>query len=84
MMTNQHQIAISTGLAELAHTEYQVTSFTLLNVSKEDPDKCAYLQAGDYENAEKHSMQLWRQDPTNTGVLLLLSSIHFQCRRYDK
>ena len=40
-MTNQHQIAITTtGLAELAHTEYQ---------------------AGDYENAEKHSMQLWRQ-----------------------
>jgi len=63
MTNNQHQIAISTGLAELAHTEYQ---------------------AGDYENAEKHSMQLWRQDPTNTGVLLLLSSIHFQCRRYDK
>lgn len=29
-------------------------------------------------------MQLWRQDPTNTGVLLLLSSIHFQCRRYEK
>ena len=41
-------------------------------------------QAGDYENAEKHCMQLWRQDPTNTGVLLLLSSIHFQCRKYDK
>lgn len=41
-------------------------------------------QAGDYENAERHCMQLWRQDPTNTGVLLLLSSIHFQCRRYDK
>ena len=34
MMTNQHQIAISTGLAELAHTEYQVTSFTPLNVWK--------------------------------------------------
>jgi len=64
-MTNHQQtIAITvTGLAELAHSEYQ---------------------AGDYENAEKHSMQLWRQDPTNTGVLLLLSSIHFQCRRYDK
>ena len=29
-------------------------------------------------------MQLWRQDPTNTGILLLLSSIHFQCRRFDK
>lgn len=41
-------------------------------------------QAGDYENAERHCMQLWRQDPTNTGVLLLLSSIHFQCRKYDK
>ncbi|KAI1301551.1 UDP-N-acetylglucosamine-peptide N-acetylglucosaminyltransferase [Halotydeus destructor] len=41
-------------------------------------------QAGDYESAERHCMQLWRQDPTNTGVLLLLSSIHFQCRRLDK
>ncbi|XP_064481928.1 UDP-N-acetylglucosamine--peptide N-acetylglucosaminyltransferase 110 kDa subunit-like isoform X2 [Ornithodoros turicata] len=41
-------------------------------------------QAGDYENAERHCMQLWRQDPSNTGVLLLLSSIHFQCRRLDK
>lgn len=41
-------------------------------------------QAVDYENAEKHCMQLWRQDNSNTGVLLLLSSIHFQCRRYDK
>ncbi|KAF8763734.1 UDP-N-acetylglucosamine--peptide like protein [Argiope bruennichi] len=41
-------------------------------------------QMGDYENAERHCMQLWRQDPTNTGVLLLLSSIHFQCRRLDK
>lgn len=29
-------------------------------------------------------MQLWRQDPANTGVLLLLSSIHFQCRRFEK
>eukprot|EP00099_Drosophila_melanogaster_P014829 NP_523620.1 super sex combs, isoform B [Drosophila melanogaster] len=41
-------------------------------------------QAVDYESAEKHCMQLWRQDSTNTGVLLLLSSIHFQCRRLDK
>jgi len=64
-MAATHQtIAITvSGLAELAHSEYQ---------------------AGDYENAEKHSMQLWRQDPTNTGILLLLSSIHFQCRKYDK
>lgn len=41
-------------------------------------------QAVDYENAERHCMQLWRQDSSNTGVLLLLSSIHFQCRRFDK
>lgn len=41
-------------------------------------------QAGDYENAERHCMQLFRQDQTNTGVLLLLSSIHFQCRRLEK
>lgn len=41
-------------------------------------------QAGDYENAEKHCMQLHRQEQNNTGVLLLLSSIHFQCRKLDK
>ncbi|KFB36022.1 AGAP006254-PA-like protein [Anopheles sinensis] len=41
-------------------------------------------QAVDYENAERHCMQLWRQENNNTGVLLLLSSIHFQCRRLDK
>jgi protein O-GlcNAc transferase len=53
----------STGLAELAHREYQ---------------------AGDYERSEQHCMQLWRQEPDNTGVLLLLSSIHFQCRRLER
>lgn len=52
-----------TGLAELAHREYQ---------------------AGNYENAEQLCMQLWRQEPDNTGVLLLLSSTHFQCRRLDR
>ncbi|XP_074651538.1 UDP-N-acetylglucosamine--peptide N-acetylglucosaminyltransferase 110 kDa subunit-like [Tubulanus polymorphus] len=57
------RIVDTTGLAELAHREYQ---------------------AGDYERAEQHCMQLWRQEPENTGVLLLLSSIHFQCRRLDR
>ena len=51
------------GLAELAHREYQ---------------------AGDYDRSEQHCMQLWRQEPDNTGVLLLLSSIHFQCRRLER
>lgn len=41
-------------------------------------------QAGDYDNSEQHCMQLWRQEPENTGVLLLLSSIHFQCRRLER
>uniref|UniRef100_A0A8C4Q3N8 UDP-N-acetylglucosamine--peptide N-acetylglucosaminyltransferase 110 kDa subunit n=1 Tax=Eptatretus burgeri TaxID=7764 RepID=A0A8C4Q3N8_EPTBU len=40
--------------------------------------------AGDYEAAERHCMHLWRQEPDNTGVLLLLSSIHFQCRCLDR
>lgn len=53
----------TTGLAELAHSEYQ---------------------AGDYEAAEQHCMQLWRQEPENTGVLLLLSSVHFQTRKLDR
>jgi len=57
------QVIDTTGLAELAHKEYQT---------------------GDYDSAEQHCMQLWRQEPDNTGVLLLLSSIHFQCRRLDK
>lgn len=29
-------------------------------------------------------MQLWHQDPENTSTLLLLSSIHFQCRRMER
>ncbi|XP_043348689.1 UDP-N-acetylglucosamine--peptide N-acetylglucosaminyltransferase 110 kDa subunit isoform X4 [Dermochelys coriacea] len=63
MATSVGNVADSTGLAELAHREYQ---------------------AGDFEAAERHCMQLWRQEPDNTGVLLLLSSIHFQCRRLDR
>lgn len=41
-------------------------------------------QAANYEMAEHHCMQLWQQDPENTSTLLLLSSIHFQCRRLEK
>ncbi|KAG9509114.1 UDP-N-acetylglucosamine--peptide N-acetylglucosaminyltransferase 110 kDa subunit, partial [Fragariocoptes setiger] len=39
---------------------------------------------GDYTNAERHCMQLLAIDPANTGVLLLLSSVHFQCGRLDE
>lgn len=55
-----------------------VDSYWLLELAHRE------YQAGDYENAERHCMQLWRQETNNTGVLLLLSSIHFQCRRLEK
>lgn len=41
-------------------------------------------QRGNYDNSEQLCMELWRREPDNTGCLLLLSSIHFQCRRLDK
>jgi len=41
-------------------------------------------QAGNYESAEKLCMQWWRRETDSTGCLLLLSSIHFQCRRLDQ
>lgn len=56
----------------------QLSSVGLLELAHRE------YQAVDYENAERHCMQLWRQESNNTGVLLLLSSIHFQCRRLDK
>ncbi|CAL7933572.1 unnamed protein product [Xylocopa violacea] len=54
-----------------------VDSYWLLELAHRE------YQAGDYDNAERHCMQLWRQETNNTGVLLLLSSIHFQCRRLE-
>jgi len=41
-------------------------------------------QNGDYENAEQYCLQLYKQEPDNTSLLLLLSSIYFQMRRYDQ
>ena len=41
-------------------------------------------QRGSYDLSERLCMELWRREPDNTGCLLLLSSIHFQCRRLDK
>ncbi|XP_065668956.1 UDP-N-acetylglucosamine--peptide N-acetylglucosaminyltransferase 110 kDa subunit isoform X1 [Hydra vulgaris] len=41
-------------------------------------------QAGNYDRAEKLCMQWWRRETDSTGCLLLLSSIHFQCRRLDQ
>lgn len=44
----------------------------------------AEYQRGSYDRSEQLCMELWRREPDNTGCLLLLSSIHFQCRRLDK
>lgn len=41
-------------------------------------------QRGNYDLSERLCMELWRREPDNTGCLLLLSSIHFQCRRLEK
>ena len=41
-------------------------------------------QSGSYDLSERLCMELWRREQDNTGCLLLLSSIHFQCRRLEK
>ena len=41
-------------------------------------------QRRNYDRSEQLCMELWRREPDNTGCLLLLSSVHFQCRRLDK
>uniref|UniRef100_A0A915CUK2 Uncharacterized protein n=1 Tax=Ditylenchus dipsaci TaxID=166011 RepID=A0A915CUK2_9BILA len=41
-------------------------------------------QAGNYANAEKHCMTLLQHDQQNVSILLLLSSIHFQQKNFDK
>uniref|UniRef100_A0A914DGF5 protein O-GlcNAc transferase n=1 Tax=Acrobeloides nanus TaxID=290746 RepID=A0A914DGF5_9BILA len=41
-------------------------------------------QSGDYLNAEKHCNTLLQIEPQNISVLLLLSSIHFQQKNFDK
>lgn len=41
-------------------------------------------QAGDYLNAEQHCNAIWQLEPRNIGILLLLSSIHYQLKNFDK
>ncbi|XP_073976022.1 O-linked N-acetylglucosamine (GlcNAc) transferase sxc isoform X4 [Rhodnius prolixus] len=73
----QHQISGGNVILKMNELQ-QLSSGGLLELAHRE------YQSGDYENAERHCMQLWRQETNNTGVLLLLSSIHFQCRRLDK
>ncbi|XP_071446569.1 UDP-N-acetylglucosamine--peptide N-acetylglucosaminyltransferase 110 kDa subunit isoform X2 [Hetaerina americana] len=74
----QHQQITGANVILKMNDIQQLSTVGLLELAHRE------YQAGDYENAERHCMQLWRQENNNTGVLLLLSSIHFQCRRLDK
>ncbi|KAJ9597180.1 hypothetical protein L9F63_026930 [Diploptera punctata] len=74
----QHQQITGANVILKMNDIQQLSTVGLLELAHRE------YQAGDYENAERHCMQLWRQETNNTGVLLLLSSIHFQCRRLDK
>uniref|UniRef100_V9IAZ6 protein O-GlcNAc transferase n=1 Tax=Apis cerana TaxID=7461 RepID=V9IAZ6_APICE len=74
---NHQQIAGTSVILKMNEIQ-QLSTVGLLELAHRE------YQAGDYENAERHCMQLWRQETNNTGVLLLLSSIHFQCRRLEK
>ncbi|XP_043465225.1 protein O-mannosyl-transferase TMTC2-like isoform X2 [Leptopilina heterotoma] len=74
---NHQQIGGSSVILKMNEIQ-QLSTAGLLELAHRE------YQAGDYENAERHCMQLWRQEANNTGVLLLLSSIHFQCRRLEK
>uniref|UniRef100_A0A1B6C170 Uncharacterized protein n=2 Tax=Clastoptera arizonana TaxID=38151 RepID=A0A1B6C170_9HEMI len=73
----QHQISGTNVILKMNDIQ-QLSTVGLLELAHRE------YQAGEYDNAERHCMQLWRQETNNTGVLLLLSSIHFQCRRLDK
>ncbi|XP_011151619.1 UDP-N-acetylglucosamine--peptide N-acetylglucosaminyltransferase 110 kDa subunit isoform X3 [Harpegnathos saltator] len=78
LVTQEPQSKEMIGLADNQTINVAIDTYWLLELAHRE------YQAGDYENAERHCMQLWRQETNNTGVLLLLSSIHFQCRRLDK
>ncbi|KAL7632829.1 UNVERIFIED_CONTAM: hypothetical protein RMT77_016826 [Armadillidium vulgare] len=84
MSQNSH--SLSNESVKMVVKNNQVSSGNVQHIATIGLAELAHreYQTGDYENAEKHCMQLWRQDPSNTAVLLLLSSIHFQCRRLDK
>ena len=41
-------------------------------------------QAGNYAKAEQHCLALLQQNSHNIGVLLLLSSIAFQQKNYER
>ncbi|CAF0843559.1 unnamed protein product [Didymodactylos carnosus] len=59
-------------------TSHPTSLSTLAELANRD------YQNGNYEQAEQHCLQLYRQESDNTSLLLLLSSIYFQMKRYDQ
>uniref|UniRef100_A0A0K0EYK9 Probable UDP-N-acetylglucosamine--peptide N-acetylglucosaminyltransferase SPINDLY n=1 Tax=Strongyloides venezuelensis TaxID=75913 RepID=A0A0K0EYK9_STRVS len=43
-----------------------------------------FYQSGDYHNAERQCLSVWQAEPSNVSILLLLSSIYFQKKEYEK
>lgn len=70
--------AASTDQLEHYQSLDKIDSATLAELAHSE------YQRGSYDRSEQLCMELWRREPDNTGCLLLLSSIHFQCRRLDK
>lgn len=70
----------STKMFDLTHYPAleKLDSATLAEMAHQE------YQSGSYDLSERLCMELWRREQDNTGCLLLLSSIHFQCRRLEK
>ena len=76
-------LTISTGggatvMVPITTTQQVITTQALAELAHRE------YQNGDYDSAELHCLQLWQADPANIGALLLLSSIHFQNRKFEK
>ena len=77
------QLVFSNGATGSEHLDHyqsldKIDSATLAELAHSE------YQRGSYDRSEQLCMELWRRETDNTGCLLLLSSIHFQCRRLDK
>ncbi|KAI0981546.1 hypothetical protein GJ496_005299 [Pomphorhynchus laevis] len=74
----QSHAKISTPQTLVTSTHLQIDFRTLAEIANTE------YQNGHYDLAEQYCMLMYQREPDNTGVLLLLSSIHFQCKRYEK
>ena len=69
-------------IARYGHFLFNLSSHLLVAALAEMAHR--EYQRANYDLSERLCMELWQREPDNTGCLLLLSSIHFQCRRLEK